>query len=79
MTVPVKFHGGPLHDMKGQIAQLDSVLLFFDKRQKQVLAYKRSDELAYDYELKISKTLTGNYDDVVAHFGSNDPVITWQT
>lgn len=78
MTVPVRFIGGPLHDMTGQTLALEQVMLFFDRRQRLCHAYQRSDELEYTYDQAMSSAMTANYDVALERFGDASSPISWE-
>lgn len=61
MILHVTFEGGPHHGMGADVARLDDIWLYFDERQRQVIAYVR-DELTFNYSLDVSKGLTSKYD-----------------
>lgn len=79
MEVPIKFLGGPLHKLDGKTSELDPILLFFDQKHRRVLAYKRTDELAYEFEIEMSQALTTNYDEAFAKFGATNSPVSWNT
>lgn len=78
MQVPVKFDGGPLHGSVGYVRVLDEVLLFFDKRQRQIFMYKRTDELQYVFAPDESIALSEKYDEATEKLGAGAAEVAWE-
>lgn len=79
MQLTAKFHDGPMHGKFGLISQLPEHQIFFDLRQKQVIVYVRSDELAYTFDPDLSHTLTDRYEETSQRLagGSGNSVTKW--
>lgn len=74
MKLTATFEGGPHHGMATEATRLDDIWLYFDERQRQVIAYVR-DELTYTYSQEISKGLTEKYDAAYATWAPREPRI----
>ncbi len=79
MHLSVKFFEGPMHGKYGLVNQLPQHQIFFDSRQKQVIVYVRSDELAYTVDVDLSHTLTDRYEETSQRLagGTGNSVVKW--
>lgn len=57
MLIRCKFVGGPVDRMVGLVSALPAFQLFRDERSGVVSAYRRTDELVYEYDAEASKHL----------------------
>lgn len=71
MNVSVTFEGGPHNGMSVKVGRLEDVWLFFDQRNRDIIAYVR-DELVYQFNAPLSKGLTGKYEETFARWAPDD-------